>query len=463
MFNSSSLPQFLHVFFGVVREQNAKLMQTKRSRYNGSKLFNCVLAILVLALSLINVGIVNAQTFQLQAPWDSGQYWVPQTYDLHLGGNDGNNWDEARRAVDFYWADLQEPGVFDKAPEAGRGKNVRATHSGIAQIRRLKFNGDCDPVVEQSNVIVNDDSQQIETQYIHLEPNTGIQIGDSVVINNKGIGRYLRGCASTNSVNCQIIDTIPDGTKMTVVGGSTTADGYIWWELKGYVNGILRNGWAASNATTYNSRQVLINSLFHVNDNIVVYPYDGVNLRPCPEVSSSCSPIASMPSGTQLQIIYEEYDGFKVSVQTADGYTWWKVASTLYGSGWVVDSMPGNPSGYFDYKSVLGKQVSQGAILGKISNVGCAQEPHLMFTVRVSDEWPPLPLDDGSIVSLDGEVIFSGPFRAEWGGSGYGDRYTYTSMLRGGTDPPVPLIKTNYNIDKANVLVDEPFTVTISV
>jgi len=456
MFNSSSFSQFLYAFFSVLKEHNAKLVQTQRSSDNRNKLFICVLAVLVLAVSLLNVGIVNAQTFQLQTPWDSGQYWVPQTYDLHWGGAYGSNWDEARNAVDFYWADPQESGIFGRGPETGRGKNVRVTHNGIAQIQRLY----CSPEVEQSNVIVSDDSQQLKTEYIHLEPNTGIQIGDSVVINNKGIGRYLRNCTSTNSINCPVIAEMPDGTKMTVIGGSDTADGYIWWELKGYVNGSLKDGWSASNiiAYDYNSRQVLINSLFHVNDNIVVYPYDGVNLRPCPEVSSSCSPIASMSSGTQLQISYEEYYGFKVSVQTADGYTWWKVTSSLYGSGWVVDAMPGNPSASLDYKPVLGKQVSQGAVLGKVSNVGCAKTPHLMFIVY--DGWIPQPLDNGEIVNLGGEVIFSGLSQTDWA-SEYGTIYTYSSMLRGATDPPVPLIASK-SIDKPNVLVDEPFTITVS-
>jgi hypothetical protein len=87
----------------------------------------------------------------LRIPWDragdplpgggrveSTEYWMVQTYDCHTSPSAnatcfGPGWDSARRAADFYYAVPQQPGTLDAFSWAGRGRNVRAAHSGTAR------------------------------------------------------------------------------------------------------------------------------------------------------------------------------------------------------------------------------------------------------------------------------------------------------------------------------------------
>jgi hypothetical protein len=57
-----------------------------------------------------------------------------------------------------------------------------------------------------------------------------------------GYGLRLR---SGVGLDYSIITTLPDGTQMTVFSGPIQKDGYAWWALQGYVNGVLRTGWSA--------------------------------------------------------------------------------------------------------------------------------------------------------------------------------------------------------------------------
>jgi hypothetical protein len=124
---------------------------------------------------------------KLLAPWDQGQYWVPQTYNMHWGGRFGGNWDEARRAVDFYYAQPQASNVFGTIAQWGRGKNVRAIHSGIAQVVPRQVNecvGKGRPVTQTDLVVTRADGR-LKTEYIHLIINpevigTQVQAGDIV-------------------------------------------------------------------------------------------------------------------------------------------------------------------------------------------------------------------------------------------------------------------------------------------
>jgi hypothetical protein len=56
-----------------------------------------------------------------------------------------------------------------------------------------------------------------------------------------GYGLRLRSGAG---LSYSVITTLPDGTQMTVFGGPIQADGYTWWALQGYVEGVLRTGWS---------------------------------------------------------------------------------------------------------------------------------------------------------------------------------------------------------------------------
>ena len=76
-------------------------------------------------------------------------------------------------------------------------------------------------------------------------------IGDVVrVYNTGGLGLRLRQCARTSDAICSVIVVMPEGTQMTVFSGPVQADGYTWWALNGYVNGVYRAGWAVENYLT---------------------------------------------------------------------------------------------------------------------------------------------------------------------------------------------------------------------
>lgn len=66
-----------------------------------------------------------------------------------------------------------------------------------------------------------------------------IAIGDTVEVVTDGMPLRLRSEPSTGST---IVTRLPDGARLTVVGGPQSADGYVWWELESE----LGRGWAAA-------------------------------------------------------------------------------------------------------------------------------------------------------------------------------------------------------------------------
>lgn len=116
------------------------------------------------------------KTIQLRAPWDEGQYWVPQTYDTHLlSTRYPSGWDSARRAVDFYFPTSQAPnvsGVTEESSDQSRFKNIRAAHAGIAEWANKPCNG-----VDSLDILSNDGTYK--TQYIHVNVDSNI-IGKTV-------------------------------------------------------------------------------------------------------------------------------------------------------------------------------------------------------------------------------------------------------------------------------------------
>ncbi|MCS7246504.1 MAG: SH3 domain-containing protein [Thermomicrobium sp.] len=61
-------------------------------------------------------------------------------------------------------------------------------------------------------------------------PRTTIGPGATVVVaNTDGAGVNLRAAPSTSA---DVLERLPEGTQLTVVGESISADGYVWWPVK---------------------------------------------------------------------------------------------------------------------------------------------------------------------------------------------------------------------------------------
>ena len=75
-----------------------------------------------------------------------------------------------------------------------------------------------------------------------VQASNAFTVGEYVVVTGtNGVGLNLRSCASTS---CPSLVKMPDGTVMQVIGGPTTAGGYTWWQLSGFVQGTSYSGWA---------------------------------------------------------------------------------------------------------------------------------------------------------------------------------------------------------------------------
>jgi len=73
-------------------------------------------------------------------------------------------------------------------------------------------------------------SSQTPTVTASPTPRTTIGPGATVVVaNTDGAGVNFRSAPSTSA---DVIERLPEGTEVTVVGESVTADGYVWWPVK---------------------------------------------------------------------------------------------------------------------------------------------------------------------------------------------------------------------------------------
>jgi|GEM_PF-3297246 len=57
-----------------------------------------------------------------------------------------------------------------------------------------------------------------------------------------GFGLNLHAGTSKSST---VVKALPEGAQMTVIGGPVAAEGYIWWNIRGYVGGSQYTGWSA--------------------------------------------------------------------------------------------------------------------------------------------------------------------------------------------------------------------------
>ncbi len=139
------------------------------------------------------------------------------------------------------------------------------------------------------------------------------------------------------TTGASIIALLQNGTTFTVTGSPTNAGGYLWYPVRntqfgdGYVAGaflVARGGGTNPSPTPSPSPsnpgtpgQYPVNSTVRVVEG-------PLNFRSGPTTGASI--IALLQNGTTLTVTG--------GTQTANGYTWYPVRSTVYGNGWVVST-----------------------------------------------------------------------------------------------------------------------------
>jgi len=139
------------------------------------------------------------------------------------------------------------------------------------------------------------------------------------VDNTSGIGLNLHSSPGDDS---PVITGLTEGTQMSVIGGPVQADGYTWWNIKGVVGGISREGWSAVG-------EWLTPITPQINSTVTVTYTGGYGLRLRSGAGLNYSIITTLPEGTRMTV----FDG---PIQK-DGYTWWAIKGYVGGiwrTGW---------------------------------------------------------------------------------------------------------------------------------
>ncbi len=139
------------------------------------------------------------------------------------------------------------------------------------------------------------------------------------VDNTSGIGLKLHSSPDDDS---SVVTGLIEGTQMSVIGGPVQADGYTWWNIKGVVGGISREGWSAVG-------EWLTPIVPQINSTVIVAYTGGNGLRLRDGASLYGTLIITLPEGTQMTV----FDG---PIQK-NGYTWWALkgyVSGIWRTGW---------------------------------------------------------------------------------------------------------------------------------
>lgn len=171
-------------------------------------------------------------------------------------------------------------------------------------------------------------------------PNPQFNIGDGVVVNTDSL--YLRSGPGTGS---SVIATMPTGTKGQVIGGPTSANGLVWYQLSTGFG----QGWAAAQYLSLDNTPPP-SAKFSIGDSVRVTAPNGMNLRLAP--TTTARTIAKLPNGTIGEVIG--------GPTAANGYTFWQITTNL-GVGWAIEDPlaettvppPPPPSGEFDIGDVV--------------------------------------------------------------------------------------------------------------
>ncbi|MCO5215141.1 MAG: SH3 domain-containing protein [Thermomicrobiales bacterium] len=135
---------------------------------------------------------------------------------------------------------------------------------------------------------------------------TGVTTADGEAVNVR----------QTAGANATVVAQIKDGDIATVGGGTRQVDGYTWIQVN--INGV--NGWVAQYFITPS-----VDAAF--TPGTKVHVIDGeLNLRDVGSLAGEI--VAVLPDATYCEIV--------AGPELADGYTWYKVSTSRYGSGWAV-------------------------------------------------------------------------------------------------------------------------------
>lgn len=174
-------------------------------------------------------------------------------------------------------------------------------------------------------------------------PTPQFKVGDNIVVNTDAL--YLRSGPGTGS---SVIATMPAGTKGSVLGGPTSANGFVWYQISTSYG----NGWAAARYLSLDDGPPP-SAKFNVGDTVEVTASVSMNLRLAPGGRT----IAKLPRGTIGEVIG--------GPENSGGAVFWQL-STSIGAGWAderplmkVTQQP-PPTGEFEIGDTVRIQASVG-------------------------------------------------------------------------------------------------------
>lgn len=164
------------------------------------------------------------------------------------------------------------------------------------------------------------DTGWVASDFLSLadQVNGDFAAGDEVVVVDGNLN--LRDDAGTDA---EILDVMADGSAASVVSGPVSADDMDWYELESADYG---SGWAAGDFLAL--ADSVPSNEFPDGAELVVTTGDGSNLNLREDPSTDAAIVDQLPEGTSVVILF--------GPESADGYDWYEVDTTDFGSGWVV-------------------------------------------------------------------------------------------------------------------------------
>lgn len=140
-----------------------------------------------------------------------------------------------------------------------------------------------------------------------------LSVGSNVVVANTGSeGLRLRSSPALLTNGSNVLTVLPEGTKLSIVGGPVQADGYKWWNVSG--NGL--TGWSA--VGDWLSPNDLLG--LRIGAAVTVANTNGIGLNLRTEPTTSATKITTLADGTQMTILSGPY--------YVDGYLWWNITGS---------------------------------------------------------------------------------------------------------------------------------------